>query len=277
MGDRSYVFRIKKRTAELTGKSIRNIGVRGRRGNIVQSYPSVEYDFVPNDQVVASDEMVHWQWTGSDYNVNRDANNAEGWRYSDRFNVVEFQEDENSQFPTPMKDSTLFGAGESRLAYSMALGGIDKGVQGQGMGSMSNCENYEANNPNQNEEQNNANNCGKLNAARAHYATLESAPAPGKTYYFGSTRNNNFSNRSQKSKVTVQRANTLEAQLNDLTAGEIAGIVIGVLVGVACLVGICVAIKNKDDLKARYGKGGGAPPPMSAPPMYGGGQQMGRM
>jgi len=77
--DRSYVFEIKERPTTIAANvNIYNVNVRGKRGNIVQTYPAVEYDFVPNDLCLQKDDYVHFQWTGSDYNPRRGDNNGAG-------------------------------------------------------------------------------------------------------------------------------------------------------------------------------------------------------
>jgi hypothetical protein len=92
--DRSYKFAIKKRpTARAdiddatdtprvpviaSTDKVFNVNVRGKRGNIVQTYPAVEYDFVPNSLALDPGDLVHFQWTGSDYNPRRGCNDAEG-------------------------------------------------------------------------------------------------------------------------------------------------------------------------------------------------------
>lgn len=75
--DRSYVFAVRPKPAGVSGK-VFNVNVRGKRGNIVQTYPAVEYDFVPNALELEQGDFVHFQWTGSDYNPRRGPNDAEG-------------------------------------------------------------------------------------------------------------------------------------------------------------------------------------------------------
>lgn len=80
--DRTYVFKIVARPTELmpaaNPKIIVGLTVKGKRGNIVQTYPAVEYDFFPKELIVDEGSQVHIQWTGSDYNPQRGCNNGEG-------------------------------------------------------------------------------------------------------------------------------------------------------------------------------------------------------
>lgn len=67
--DRSHVMELRPRSMINTdptaqNRRIHNVNVRGKRGNIVQTYPSVEYDFIPNRLTIGTDECIHFQWTG---------------------------------------------------------------------------------------------------------------------------------------------------------------------------------------------------------------------
>ena len=85
--DRTHIFQIRPRPSALpSDATLMNVGVRGRRGNIVQTFPSVEYDFVPNQLSLGKGAFVHVQWDGSNSQPKNQA--GEGQDQTDRSNMV---------------------------------------------------------------------------------------------------------------------------------------------------------------------------------------------
>ena len=67
--DRTHVFLLKPRPSggaagNLDNAVIHNLNIRGKRGNIVQVYPAVEYDFLPTNLKMKENDLLHIQWTG---------------------------------------------------------------------------------------------------------------------------------------------------------------------------------------------------------------------
>jgi hypothetical protein len=69
--DRSHLFELRPRPKKVSnGDVIYNLNVRGKRGNIVQVFPAVEYDFIPKRLNIQSGSLVHIQWTGTAFSFN---------------------------------------------------------------------------------------------------------------------------------------------------------------------------------------------------------------
>ena len=106
--DRSHVFYVKQTPTRFRNANIHNLNVRGKRGNIVQTFPAVEYDFQPNRMHVSRNDYIHIQWTGS--NTHNNGNPAgdgqagdagEGRGGTDRHNMVPAKV-ESESYPIPL-------------------------------------------------------------------------------------------------------------------------------------------------------------------------------
>jgi hypothetical protein len=257
--DRSHVFRLAPRpTATATSQrpSVRaagqpqsffdgcqtlyNLNVRGKRGNIVQTFPAVEYDFYPNQLHLTTNDCVHVQWTGS--NTHNNGNPAgdgqagdagEGRGGTDRHNFVEMNFVLDESFPLPAERFSMISnitdvydpSGRYDMIDNMCFCAQCAGQTGaQQTACYAQCWNsvresyalrmatvgyYDTldcttatNNP-----------VSDLSSGRARLQNqLDNTPAsyPGAvfkfsrgTYHYMCTRNNNFSNRDQKGKLLV--------------------------------------------------------------------------
>jgi plastocyanin len=213
--DRSHVFYIRRRAAGITAGTGRivNLNVRGKRGNIVQTYPSVEYDYVPNRVHVDSDTVIHLQWTGSNTHNNgnpggdgQTGDAGEGTGGTDRHNFVQMDKMDQS-YPVPLDsakyiDSNIIATAD--VCYDLYGARI-----GDGQPSVAedwiDCAVW-------------LSTSGQFRTADSDFTdfqtTLDTAPASllggvvfqvptAGSYNYMCTRNNNFSNRSQKGTIVV--------------------------------------------------------------------------
>jgi hypothetical protein len=193
--DRTHVYHVKPRPGGVKGSArIFNINVKGKRGNIVQAYPSTEYDFTPTMLNARVGDYIHFQWSGCD--TNPAGNAGEGTDQTDRTNVVQISDHAAAHPATDawIKSHTpMFQSKELRLRMAM-LGQTD-------------CLTYEEllakNNNDNNQVEQDVQNCMKLNSATQYFdAGLIKFNLTGDFAYM-STRNHNFSNRDQKGQLNI--------------------------------------------------------------------------
>jgi hypothetical protein len=185
---------------------------RGKRGTLAQVFPAVMYDFVPNSLYVRPGDYIHLQWTGSTFNPA--FNDGEGTYGTDITNLVQVA-DLYHNVPLNFSDPRHFFGEKARLALAhLNQTGCDTLAQL-----------LARHGPDQEAINRDPRNCAKLNMASTYQdqglhqvggslkgmlpldgcllcACLPNWAIAG-LYMFISTRNNNFSKRSQKLKITV--------------------------------------------------------------------------
>jgi len=83
--DRTHMTYVMQRPKDAGNAEIKLITVAGKRGNIVQTFPGTEYFFVPEVAHVRQFDYVHFMWSGSNTNPNN--NDGQGKQGTDRSNV----------------------------------------------------------------------------------------------------------------------------------------------------------------------------------------------
>jgi len=228
--DRSHVFTVMEKQAtnaqsaaakvsQAKAGNLLNVNVRGKRGNIVQTFPAVEYDFEPNDFYMEQGQCVHFQWGGS--NTHNNGNPAgdgqagdagEGRGGSDRSNIMEMSALRNS-YPMPYDQNegkSFFDVVScKRPMEDVAIDPIDAKIVLATAGYFHSEEAAQDANDGDNVDPLLNNVSG---AFKQGLVCCADANTPTGDYYMVSTRNNNFSNRSQKMKIRVVAPTTGEFQ-----------------------------------------------------------------
>eukprot|EP01122_Echinamoeba_exundans_P006992 TRINITY_DN206_c0_g1_i1.p1 TRINITY_DN206_c0_g1~~TRINITY_DN206_c0_g1_i1.p1 ORF type:complete len:504 (+),score=50.33 TRINITY_DN206_c0_g1_i1:552-2063(+) len=209
--DRTHAFKVVARPQSLgsTGK-IWNLNVRGRRGNIVQAYPALQYGFAPSFLEISTGDFVHFQWTGSDTQPGGQA--GSGRDRTDRSNVVQIA-DLSKSYPLSIASQTLFPSQDvaERMAFLLnstaripcttpcQLDCCRTRDQQQTV-SYGGCPNAPDNGEN---AENQIQNCARLNLPGPYFNEFPIKFNTAGTFYYMSTRNNAFSNRAHKGVLVV--------------------------------------------------------------------------
>ena len=110
--DRSHTFTVSNRPSSIDDDSdIYLFTVQGKRGNIVQVFPGLEYYFVPEPLTVNlyNNDYIHFCWTGSDSNSG--SNDGIGESGTDRSNICPLTEEQYSkEHYSNIDNNTIDGA-----------------------------------------------------------------------------------------------------------------------------------------------------------------------
>jgi len=222
--DRSHVYRVMRKpvtganAAMRNAPVVKNVIVQGKRGNIVQTFPAVEYDFWPKTVTLkANSDCVAFSWTGS--NTHNNGNPAgdgqagdagEGRGGSDRSNLIQIM-DKNSTFPAPMdKRADILQYGDFfeqsnvfRTYTGEAVSSTAAQPDAQLYFMSGGYWNTESQVGNAGTGRGNGQLNVLLNNAPATMRGMTVCPTAVGEFEFTCTRNNNFSNRDQKLTITV--------------------------------------------------------------------------
>lgn len=200
--DRSHTFHIRANPPQ---DNIINLNVKGQRGNIVQNYPSVEYDFTPNKLEVPVGVMIHRQLAGSLTSPNGAGQGTDG---QDKSNFVQI-DDLSRNYPTNYLNQTMIAGKDGALGWDGMTGTQQWATLGQ----------FDD----------------ELDGALPYQDFGLMAYNKAKTIDYMSSRTNNFSNRSQKGRIVVTQESDSTPEWQK--ALIIASIVIGSAGAVAGIAG----------------------------------------
>lgn len=258
--DRMHAWQLRELPEDIDPEAeIKLVTVSGKRGNIVQTFPAHEYFFIPEETHVQQNDLVHFMWTGSNTNPNNnDGQGKQGTdrsnivplrvprysraardgvpKYSDFAWDSDFQElnsepvqrvgetsDPGTSYPAfvmnpegyeipeavyeaqppygegvvSLKDNLLVGALGGLSASSLAKLATGRFAEHDDFGNMEELD----------------------DASTGFDMPLQKMTDKG-CWNFLSTRNNNFSNRSQKGKLCVTE-NSVETKMVGSNGGEV--------------------------------------------------------
>jgi len=218
--DRTHVLTMINPPGALQNRVLKNLNVQGKRGNIVQTFPAVEYDYWPKFLDTRVGECAVISWTGS--NTHNNGNPAgdgqagdagEGRGGSDRHNMMQYW-DKTKSYPIPLDRFEQMNPPQTELLANSDVFYTHNGASIQS-GPTNSWETKDAQayllsggfyqtmsevgSANNNDDELDE----LLNNTPATMRSITVCPNIAGRFIFGNTRNNNFSNRDQKLTINV--------------------------------------------------------------------------